>query len=138
MNKFLSLFVILSFVGFSQENLRPVRLDTITEAWLSKDTESCFKQLLESYTSHPDSFILAYNLGYLSFLDGKLSQALSYFQDAKNLNSTYPFTNLMISKIYENSRNIVSAQNELQLGLKSNSDSYHLNLALARILNKTG
>ena len=138
MNKILFLFSILSFVVFAQENLRPVRHDATTESWLSRDLESCYVQLLESYKATPNNFIIAYNLGYLNFLNGKLSQALSFFQDAKNINPSYPFTNLMISKIYENSGNIVSAQNELQLGLKSNSDNYELKLAQSRIFNKAG
>jgi hypothetical protein len=138
MYKILFIFIVLSFVCFSQQNLRPVRHNATTEDWLARDTKSCFDKLLESYKTNPKNHIIAYNLGYLSFLDGKLSQALTYFQSAKNLKPVYPFTNLMISKIYEKSGNIVSAQNEIQLGLKSNSDSYHLKLALARILKKTG
>jgi tetratricopeptide (TPR) repeat protein len=138
MYKILFIFIVLSFVCFSQQNLRPVRNDAITEDWLAKDIKSCFDKLLDSYKTNPKNHIIAYNLGYLSFLDGKLSQALGYFQTAKNLNPNYPFTNLIISKIYEKSGNVVSAQNEIMLGLNSKSDNYHLKLALARILKKTG
>jgi tetratricopeptide (TPR) repeat protein len=137
MNKFLFFLIFLSTVAFSQENLNPVRHDAITEAWLTRDTESCFNKLIEAYKSYPDSFVLAYNLGYLSFLDGKMSQALDYFQDAKNLNPEYPYNYLMISKIYQQSGNLVSSNNVLQFGLEIESDNYDLLLELARISNKT-
>jgi len=136
MNKIL-FFIFLSITVFSQENLKPVLHDAITEAWLTRDTESCFNQLLISYKSNPDSFILAYNLGYLSFINGKMGQALDYFQDAKKLNPSYPYCHLMISKIYQQSGNIVSANNIIKLGLEFESDNYDLLLELARIYSKT-
>jgi tetratricopeptide (TPR) repeat protein len=137
MNKFLIIFILLSLAGFSQNNLRPVRHDAITEAWLTRDTDSCFKQLLDAYKLYPDSFIIAYNLGYLSFLEGKFSQSLNYFTDVKTLNPFYPFTYLMISKIYRQSGNVKSAYNEIRLGLELDSENYELLLEFARLNNKT-
>jgi len=137
MNKTLFFFIFFSISVFSQENLKPVRHDAITEAWLTRDRESCFNQLLKTYKAHPDSFILAYNLGYLSYLNGQMSQALNYFQEAKKLNPSYPYCHLLISKIYQQSGNIVSANNIIKLGLEIESDNYELQLELARVYSKT-
>jgi len=136
-NKILFFFIFLSITVFSQENLKPVRHDAITEAWLTRDTESCFNQLLKTYKLHPDSFIIAYNLGYLSYLNEQMSQALDYFQQSKQINPEYPYNYLMISKIYRQNNNFISANNIIRLGLEIESDNYELQLELARIYNST-
>ena len=137
MNKIIFFLIILSLHAISQENLQPVRHDAITEAWLSGDRELCYSQLLKAYNTYPDSFVIVYNLGYLNFLKGKLSQALSFFQDVKKQNPDYPYTYLMISKIYQLSGNLVSANNVLRAGLEFEPDNYELQLELARVYDKT-
>lgn len=137
MYKLIFLLILLNITAYSQRDLKLVRHDAITESWLAGDRESCYNKLVQAYKSYPDSFIISYNLGYLNLLDGKLSRALSFFQDAKKLNPEYPYTYLMISKIYQQSNNIVSANTVLHTGLKYDSDNYELQLQLARVYKIT-
>ncbi|MFC2088828.1 DUF3108 domain-containing protein [Calditrichota bacterium] len=139
MNKIL-VFLLLFVISFAnaQKNLKPVRLGQVTEAWLAGERESCISQLQKIYESDRTNLITVYNLGYLNYLQGNLSQALKLFSEAKLIDLNYPYSNLNISKIYEVSGNLISAKNILLAGLKTKSDNYQLQIALARIYYKLG
>ncbi len=139
MKKFI-LIILVFLVTFANAdtNLNPVRLDSVSEAWLEGNIDKCYSRLLEIYNAKPDSFTVVYNLGYINLLNGNYSQALSFFEQANKINPKYPYVHLNISKIYENSGNLTSAKNVLLLGQKAESDNYEIQLALARVYKKLG
>lgn len=134
------LFLLLVSINFAnaQKKLEPVRLDPITEAWLDGNRKECQSLLQKKYETNPNDFTTVYNLGYINYVQGTLSNALKLFSEAKLIKAGYPYTNLNISKIYEASGNLISAKNILLTGLEEKSDNYQLQIALARIYHKLG
>ena len=136
-------FIILLFLFFAicfadKEIKRPVRLDQTTEAWLAKDLDKSLNSLLENTQITSAGHIPLYNIGYLYFLKNDFVNALTYLQTAIVKEKSYPFSYLIISRIYKKSGNLLGAKTQLDRGLKYDSDNFALKFELADILRKLG
>ncbi len=74
----LLIFITLLTVN-AQSNLKVVRLDACSEAWLAADRQKALDILSTREAEGDHQVITLYNLGYLYFLQGNYDKAIMYF-----------------------------------------------------------
>jgi len=131
-------FILILITCSNADSLKPVRLDDISEAWLKGDLDNCYTKLQSIYQANRDSLVIVYNLGYINYLQGRETQALSFFEKAKKIDPSYHSVHLVISKIYEHQNKLADATDIIVEALKTDQENYDLQMRLASLYQKTG
>ncbi len=95
-----------------------------------KKAESVFKQVLEAKKDHAPSF---YHLGLIKYVDGKIDEAIKYFQTAIKYDNKVSLYYNSLAWVYLEKENLQKALNVYEEGIKNvgNNDSLYFNKSLA-------
>ncbi len=135
----LLIFITLLTVN-AQSNLKVVRLDACSEAWLAADRQKALDILSTREAEGNHQVITLYNLGYLYFLQGNYDKAIMYFQTIVKKDPSFPYSHLQIARIHMKMGNYLAARNHLNNGLDEDSDNIEILNELAVVnqqLNET-
>jgi tetratricopeptide (TPR) repeat protein len=120
------LFVFLTLAVSQDNQFEVVRFSPEKESWLNRNIDETFKLILSQAESTDVGAVTFYNLGYLSYLRGKNSRALNFFQKAVDKDSSYPYPYLITAQIYEESGNLLGALSQIRRGLAKDNENYDL------------
>ncbi len=141
LKKILLLIFITLLTVNAQSNLKVVRLDACSEAWLAADRQKAFDILSARDAEGDHQVMTLYNLGYLYFLQGNYDKAIMYFQTLVKKVPSFPYSYMQIARIHMKMGNYLAARNHLQKALDKDSDNIEILHELAIVhqkLNETG
>jgi tetratricopeptide (TPR) repeat protein len=140
LKKIILLIFIILLTANAQSNLKVVRLDACSEAWLAADRQKALDILSTREAEGDHEIITRYNIGYLYFLQGNYDKAIMYFQTIVKKDPSFPYSHLQIARIHMKMGNYLAARNHLQNGLDEDSDNIEILNELAVVnlkLNET-
>jgi len=131
--KILILLLLSLTALFAESNLKVVRFDQATEAWLAGDRTKTLDLLLKKETSGDLTAQTLYNIGYLYLLKGDFSKALLYLQTVIVKEPDFAGSYLQVARIHRQIGNLQAARDHLKKGLNKESDNVDILLEMAEV-----
>ena len=127
------ILLVLTTIILAQSKQKVVRLSAEIEAWLDGDRQKTLELLLAGEKSGNHEITTLYNIGYLYFLQGDFTKALSYFQTVIEQESDFTYSYLQMARIHKKAGFIHAAHDDLKRGLEEEDDNIDLILEMAKI-----
>ncbi|MEE9117616.1 MAG: tetratricopeptide repeat protein, partial [Calditrichia bacterium] len=127
------ILLVLTTIILAQSKQKVVRLSAEIEAWLEGDRQKALELLLVKEKSGNPEITTLYNIGYLYFLQGDFTKALSYFQTVIEQESDFTYSYLQMARIHKKAGFIHAAHDDLKRGLEEEDDNIDLILEMAKI-----
>jgi tetratricopeptide (TPR) repeat protein len=131
-------YILLIISCFAESEQELPRFSSDREAWLENDVAAALASILPQAKSPDASVVTLYNTGYLFFLQGDNSKSFSFLQQALQKDLAYPYSYLILSRIYKQSGNALGAITQLKRGLKYHPDNYRLLIDLGEAYQLLG
>ena len=108
------------------------------EAWLDRNIDRSLQFLNMKGDPSGKNAIAEYNKGYLYYLNGNNSEALTYLQRSLEQPDPTPYAYYLMAKIYEESGNFTGARMQINRALKMDGQNYDFLLELGRLYELDG
>lgn len=131
-------YILLVTSSFAEGEQEAPRFSKDREAWLENDVAAALANILPQAESPDASVVTLYNTGYLFFLQGDNSKSFSFLQQALQKDMTFPYSYLILSRIYKQSGNALGAITQLKRALKYHPDNYALLIDLGEAYQLLG